>query len=294
MAPCAAGIQPDRLRTAGVMELFDGARALEHVRFQVSLGPRPPGSEASDRLREYIRAQLPGWSLEEQAFAAFTPRGPIPMVNLLARWPPGPIPEGVLLGAHADTKVFAEFEFVGANDGGSGVACLLELGRLIPAMELPMPVTLAFLDGEEAQVAWGRGDGLYGSRHLASSWHARDCLKRIQAVLILDIVGDRELLVTRDLYSTEWLQDLVWQVASEQGLEDVFDGPLEHIQDDHLPFLVGKVPSLVLIGFGHDARGEYFPPYWHTPEDTLDKVSALSLERVGRVVQAALPRLRPA
>ncbi len=275
------------------MELFDGERALEHVRRQVALGPRPPGSEAAARLRAYIREQLVGWSIVEQAFTPLTPYGPCEMVNLLARWPPGPFPgEGaILLGAHYDTKIFEEFEFVGANDGGSGVACLLELARVLP--ELRVPVVLAFLDGEEAQVEWGRGDGLYGSRFLAGTWHKQGVLKQIRAVLILDIVGDHELVVTRDLYSTEWLQDLVWTVAREQELEAVFDGPLEHIQDDHLPFLAGEVPSLVLIGFGHDPRGEYFPPYWHTPGDTLDKVAALSLERVGRVVQAALPRLQP-
>lgn len=274
------------------MELFSGERAFEHVRYQVSLGPRPPGSEASATLRDYVRDQLPGWTFEEQVFVPLTPRGPIVMTNLIGRWPAGPLPgeDAIVLGAHADTKVFDEFEFLGANDGGSGVACLLELGRVIPEMALKTPVVLAFLDGEEAQVEWGGGDGLYGSRWLAQSWQS--FLKQIRAVLILDIVGDRELVVTRDLYSTEWLQDLVWEVAREQGLEEVFDGPLEHIQDDHLPFLVNKVPSLVVIGFGHDARGDYFPPYWHTPEDTLDKVSALSLQRVGRVVQAALPRLR--
>lgn len=275
------------------MEWFDGRRAWEHVRAQVELGPRPPGSPASARLRAYVRAQLPGWSVEEQAFTPLTPRGPIPMVNLLARYPPGPLPgEGaLLLGAHADTKVF-DFEFVGANDGGSGVACLLELARVIPGLGLEVPVVLVFFDGEEAQVRWGRGDGLYGSRHLVSSWYQQGVLGQLRAALIVDIVGDAELVVTRDMHSTEWLQDLVWEQARAQGVGELFEGPLEWIEDDHLPFLAGKIPALVLIGFGHDARGEYFPPYWHTPEDTLDKVSPVSLERVGRVVQAALPRLQ--
>jgi Zn-dependent M28 family amino/carboxypeptidase len=277
------------------MALFDGQNAFEHVRAQVELGPRPPGSAALGRLRDYVSKHLTrlGWGVEEQPFEAVTPNGKIAMVNLLARYPPGelPGPGAILLGAHADTKVF-DFEFLGANDGGSGVACLLELGRVVPQLDLWRPTVLAFFDGEEAQVAWGRGDGLYGSRQLVGHWWSERRLADLLAVVILDIVGDRELRVTRDLHSTAWLQDLVWEVAWQQGMGQVFEGPLEWIEDDHLPFLAGKVASLVLIGFGHDEQGEYFPSYWHTPEDTLDKVSPLSLEQVGRVVEEALIRLQ--
>lgn len=264
---------------------FSGKRALEHVRAQVALGPRPPGSPASARTRDYLRRYLEGlgYRVEAQAFTASTPLGPVEMANLVAVWP-GERPGVLLLGAHYDTKRFSEIEFVGANDGASGVACLLELGRAFSREPLQHTLVLAFFDGEEALVRWSARDGLYGSRHFVATWPR---LREVKGAIILDMVGDRKLRVTREMLSHPGLRDLVWREAARLGHSSVFSGPAVAIEDDHLPFLRAGIPALDLIGF--DGGG--YPDYWHTARDNLDQVSAESLQVVGRVAQAALRRL---
>lgn len=270
---------------------FSGARAFEHVKAQVELGPRPPGSEASARLRAYVRGVLEplGFQVEEQKFEARTPRGKITMTNVIARLP-GSLPTWIVLGAHHDTKIFDDFEFVGANDGASGVGALLELGRVLSEKRLRHGVVLCFFDGEEAVAHWSEDDSLYGSTHLVDSWVDSGFAKSVRAVFVLDMVGDKDLRVSEDLYSHQQLRQLVWEEGKRLGYGAIFSGPKQGIEDDHLPFLQAGIPAMDVIGFAQTESGVY-PAYWHTAGDTLDKVSAESLEAVGRTMDAVLRRL---
>ncbi|MBI3926540.1 MAG: M28 family peptidase [Armatimonadetes bacterium] len=266
---------------------FCGSRALAHVEQQVALGPRPPGSEASRQVRHYLREQLlgSGCRVTEQPFLAHTPLGTVPMTNLLGTLP-GDREKVLLLAAHYDTLR----DFLGADDGASGVGALLELARVLSRERPACQVTFAFLDGEEAMCDWGPRDGLYGSRCLVQCLSEFRQLQRVRAAIVLDMIGDRELRVTRELTSSASLRYLVWQEARRQGVGSLFRGPAAQIEDDHLPFLEAGVASALLTGF-HEAPGGVRPRYWHTAEDTLDKLCPESLQAVGRVVEGVLHRL---
>jgi len=261
-----------------------GARALEHVRALVEMGPRPPGSVAIEKSRSYVISHLEslGYHLERDAFEARTPYGPKPMVNLIAR-PRGEEREVIVLATHYDTKFMEGTRFVGANDGGSGTGLLLELARALVVRKGKFDCWLVFLDGEEAFVEWSTFDSTYGSRHLARKWKDQGVTSRIRAFVLLDMIGDRNIDILRDKNSTPWLLDLVWETAREIGLANILS-PLEtHISDDHIPFLDVGVAAVDLIDMN-------YPP-WHTEDDTLDKISADSLEKVGRLVVAMLQKI---
>jgi Zn-dependent M28 family amino/carboxypeptidase len=272
---------------------FDGARALRDVERLVALGPRPPGSPAIGRARAYVTGELKrvGWRVREHAFTAATPRGPVRMVNLIAEWP-GRRPEIVAVGGHYDTKVFTDFRFVGANDGGSSTALLVELGRTLAERHRTAPPDhtrwLLFFDGEEAQVNWSATDSLYGSRALVAALRASGELARLRALVLADMIGDRDLAIRRESGSTAWLTDLVWGVARRLGHERHFLEASMPVEDDHAPFLEAGVAATLLIDFDYGgAPGQN--AWWHTAQDTLDKLDARSLKAVGDVIVEALP-----
>ncbi len=274
---------------------FDGTRAYRDVERLVALGPRPPGSPALDRARAYLAGELraAGWRVREQPFTAATPRGGVRMVNLIAEWP-GRHPEIVAVGGHYDTKVFTGFRFVGANDGGSSAALLLELGRSLAARFRTAPPAythwLLFFDGEEAQVEWSATDSLYGSRALVAALRASGELPRLRVLIVADMIGDRDLGIRREAASTPWLTDLVWAVARRLGHARQFLDERQPVEDDHAPFLDAGVAATLLIDFDYGGRpGEN--RYWHTPEDTVDKLDPASLATVGEVLVAALPAI---
>lgn len=278
---------------AATASAFDGARALRDVERLVAIGPRTPGSAGSARARAYLAGELraAGWRVRDHAFTAATPRGPVRMVNLIAEWP-GRRPEVVAIGGHYDTKVFETFRFVGANDGGSSTALLLELGRALAARHAAAPPRythwLLFFDGEEAQAAWSDTDSLYGSRALVRALRASGELARLRVLIVADMIGDRDLAIRRDSASTPWLTELVWGVAHRLGHRRHFLADRQRVEDDHTPFLDAGVAAMLLIDFDYGGRpGEN--AFWHTPEDTLDKVSAESLAVVGGVLLEALP-----
>jgi Zn-dependent M28 family amino/carboxypeptidase len=193
------------------------------------------------------------------------------------------------LAGHYDTKRFDGFDFVGANDGGSSAAVILELARGVARLEPPPPVTvwLVLLDGEEALLQWSDTDSRYGSRHLAERLEASGELKRVQAFILVDMVGDRGLGIQRDMYSAPWLQDLVWAHAQRLGHSDHFLESRIYIEDDHLPFAQRGVPTVDLIDFQYGPTNSF----WHSPEDTLDKLSAGSLQAVGETLLSVLTEL---
>ena len=269
----------------------NGERALEHVRAQVALGPRPPGSPALQRCREYIAAQMKsfGYEIEEDVFIADTPFGAIEMKNIITRKNTGKEGKGVIaLATHYDTKLMEGKDFVGANDAGSSTGLLIELGRALAGADGPYDYRFLFFDGEEAFIEWSAFDSTYGSRHLARKWKEDGTASKVRALILLDMIGDRDLDIQYETNSTKSLMDLVWETAKSEGLESILSGYRGAIEDDHIPFLGIGIPSVDIIdlnyGPGHS--------YWHTAEDTLDKISAESLEKTGRLVLAFLARLQ--
>ncbi len=264
---------------------FDSRSAWRHLERLVAFGPRPSGSSALAQARSYVIAELKraGVPVREQAFAAQTPDGPIPMVNVIGELP-GRRREVILLGGHYDTKYFSSFRFVGANDGGSSTALLLELARNLSAVPREFTYWVVFFDGEEARREWSATDGIYGSRHMVSELGRTGQLGRIRAVVVVDMIGDKALDIRRESASTSWLTDLIWAAARRLGYRAHFLDEALAVEDDHTPFLRAGVPTTLLIDFDYG-------PYWHTPEDTLDKLSPRSLQIVGEVLLDALPTL---
>jgi Zn-dependent M28 family amino/carboxypeptidase len=262
---------------------FDGAAALRHVERLVALGPRPAGSPAGARARAYIVAELKKAKVDVRVrpFEADTPHGRLAMANVVAVIP-GRRPDVIMVAGHYDTKLFREFAFVGANDGGSSAGLLLELARVLarrPRGEMTYWVT--FFDGEEAREHWTATDSLYGSRQLASELHQRNQLPR--ALVVVDMIGDRDLTIKREALSTPALTEMLWASARRLGHQHHFLSATLSVEDDHAPFLRLGVPAALLIDFD-------FPP-WHTADDTLDKVSARSLQVTADVVLDALPAM---
>jgi glutaminyl-peptide cyclotransferase len=263
---------------------FDSSRAWEHLRQLVSLGPRPAGSPAIGQARAYIEAQLKasGVAFTEQAWDDQTPAGPIRMVNVIATIPGGSATRVVVAG-HYDTKRFRQFRFIGANDGGSSAAFVLELARVLKGRRNPLTIELLFLDGEEAVDEWQGMDHTYGSRHYVAEARRSGTLTSLKAFILVDMIADRDLRIRRDLNSTRWLTDIVWEAAKRGDQTAVFVSESTEIEDDHLPFVQAGVPSVDIIDL------EY--PAWHTAQDTLDAVSARSMQIVGDVLIASLPAI---
>lgn len=264
--------------------IFDGQAAFRHVERLVAFGPRPAGSPALVRARRYIVDQLKqaGLTVREQPFTATTPDGPIRMVNVIAELP-GRRPEIILVGGHYDTKVFQSLRFVGANDGGSSAGFLLELARRLRATPLTFTHWIVFFDGEEARREWSSSDGIHGSRQLAGELQKDGRLRRLRAVVVVDMIGDRDLGIRRERASTPWLTELIWRSARRLGHRAHFLDEVLAVEDDHSPFLRLGVPAALLIDFDF--------PSWHTHEDTLDKLSPRSLQVVGEVLLDALPTI---
>jgi Zn-dependent M28 family amino/carboxypeptidase len=270
--------------SAQTTDTFDSSKAWEHVRQQVAIGPRPSGSPGNVRTRAYITQQLNALGIKtaEQPFEAVTPLGNVRMANIIGTIP-GRNKERIIIGSHFDTKLYRDVRFVGASDGASSTAALIELGRVIKARkDLPWTIELLFLDGEEAVLEWSETDSTYGSRHYVAAARQSGSLKSIRAFILLDMIGDRNLTIRRDPNSTPWLTDIIWATAAKLGHRQFMDEEMA-IEDDHLPFLRAGVPAVDIIDLDY--------PQWHTPQDTLDAISARSIQIVGDVVVAALPQI---
>jgi Zn-dependent M28 family amino/carboxypeptidase len=267
---------------------FDSNRAWEDLRQLVAIGPRPAGTPAIEQARKYIKDQLAaaGVAVAEQAWDDRTPLGKTHMVNLIATIP-GAKNDRIVFSGHYDTKLFREFRFVGASDGGSSAAFLLELARALKGRKNPLTIELLFLDGEEAVVEWEGTDHTSGSRHYVEAGKRDGTLAGVKANILIDMIGDRDLRIMRDDYSTPWLTDIIWDAARRLKLDAYFVAESTRVEDDHLPFLQAGVPSVDIIDLERFAQFNR----WHTAQDNLDAVSARSLQIVGDVVLAALPRI---
>jgi glutaminyl-peptide cyclotransferase len=263
---------------------FDGERAFADLKTLVSFGPRPSGSQALDRTREFTIAELraAGAGVAEDKFVAKTPIGSIPMANIIAKIP-GASPSIVIIGGHYDTKRMAT-PFVGANDGGSSAAFLLEMARVLAQRRNQLTYWVVFFDGEEAVQRWSVTDSLYGSRHLAAEVAASGAQRRVKAMILVDMIADAALDVHRDTNSTRWLQGLVFSQARRLGYGRYFSGGSKTVEDDHIPFVQIGIPAVDIIDLD-------FGPlnlYWHTRYDTVARCSSASLKTVGHVLLATL------
>src|SRR6476620_1909794 len=273
------GIVPGcSFRTAPLWEEFSGAKAFAHVQYLVELGPRPAGSEALEKSRIYIADQLKsfGWTTTRSEFSAPTPRGMMTFVNLVARFGNQKGPAQFLLCSHYDTKTFDTIRFVGANDGGSSTGLLIEMARVLAlSPALAAKIELLFFDGEEAFEDFTATDRLYGSGHFAQELRDSGKAKSVRGGILFDMIGNKSLDVTRPSDSPADLTRNIFAAADALGQRAYFTYLDRGMTDDHTPLNEIGIPVIDLIDFD-------FPP-WHTAGDTLDKISAESLEIVGRV-----------
>jgi hypothetical protein len=271
---------------------FDGRRALKDAADLVALGPRPSGSDAARRAQNLIiqRLKAAGLVVRQDSFTASTPAGDVPMKNIMGVLP-GKRPGVILIAAHYDTKRFKDQRFVGANDGGAGTAAVLELARAIASRGTPRyTYWFVLFDGEEAIAEWTEEDSLYGSRHMVDLLRAQDLLGGLRAMILLDLVGDADLTIIKESNSYGAYRDLFWASAQRLGHGEQFLGGFATVADDHLPFVRAGVRAVNLIDFMYGDR-KVPGKYWHTPEDTMDKISAGSLQITGDVVLATLPEI---
>ena len=262
---------------------FDGTRAFADLKAMVDIGPRPAGSPAIEKTRDYIRKQLAaaGLKAEDQPFDAQTPIGTVHMVNIRATLPGQVNDKGrIVIGGHYDTKLFKDIAFVGASDAASSAAFLLELARSLKGRQNALPIELLFLDGEEAVVEWTGTDHTYGSRYYVQQAKKAGTTKDIRAFILIDMIGDCDLNVRREQNSTPWLSDAIWSTAKKLNRPEFTEDPWA-VEDDHLEFLEAGIESVDLIDLDY--------PAWHKANDDLAHVSAKSLQAVGDVVVAALP-----
>ena len=273
LATLAAHANPPK-----IWEEFSGEKALAHVQRLVDFGPRPSGSEALEKSRHYIEDQLRrcGWQVTRQAFSDDTPRGKVQFVNLIAQFPgqanAAPL---FLLCSHYDTKMFDAIQFVGANDGGSSTGLLLELARVIGQHpSLAGKIELVFFDGEEAYDHFSETDGLYGSRYFARQLQGSRA-KQFRGGMLFDMVGDRSLDVTLPADSPPEMARDIFAAAEALKLRSYFTYLDREMIDDHSPLNAIGIPTIDVIDFDY--------PWWHTAGDTIDKISAQSLQIVGSV-----------
>jgi Zn-dependent M28 family amino/carboxypeptidase len=269
-----------------IWEDFSGDKALVHVQAMVDFGPRPPGTEAIEKTRNYLTKQLElfGWKVERQAFSNETPRGKVEFVNLIATFGGKASAASFLLCSHYDTKTFDTARFIGANDGGSNTGVLLELARVLAERpDLARKVALVFFDGEEAYEAFTDTDGLYGSRYFASQLAAQNKAKSFHGGILFDMVGDRSLTITLPPDSPADLARGIFASADALKVRKYFTYFDRDITDDHTPLNEIGIPTIDLIDFD-------YPP-WHTPDDTMDKLSAESLRITGAVASYYLSEI---
>lgn len=267
---------------------FDGKAALAYTEKAVSFGERPAGSENLASCRKWIEDELKplAGKLTVDSFTAETPDGAVPMQNLVYQFP-GNSGKAIVISGHYDTKRIAGTHFVGANDGGSSTGFLLEMAHVLARQKHADDIYLVFFDGEEAVRQWSATDSLYGSRHLAAQWNAQGFFPKIRALINVDMIGDRDLDVLNDMNSSLALRKLVRGVAAKLGYAKHFRTEDSGAEDDHMPFVDGQVNAVDLLDLDYGPQASY----WHTAQDTMDKLSAESFQIIGDVVLGTLQEL---
>jgi glutaminyl-peptide cyclotransferase len=253
---------------------FDGRRALEYAKYQVELGPRTIGSEAHVAVEKFIISKLKNnrWEVDTQE----TEIGSVPIKNIIARRGKGK--PWIIIASHYDSRLIADHDsvpkdqklpVVGANDGASSVAVLLELARVLPVIT-DKQIWLVFLDAEDNGNIPGY-DWILGSQAFVE-----DLKNKPDWVIILDMVGDKDLNIYMERNSDPELNTEIWSAASELGFTQFISMHKYDLIDDHIPFIKAGIKAVDIIDFDY--------PYWHTTHDTLDKISADSLDVVGETI----------
>jgi glutaminyl-peptide cyclotransferase len=266
---------------AGPAPTINAARAMQYTKEVVAFGARPIGSENHRRLEHYIVGHLKGDEVEDDSFVADTVEGRFPVRNIIAKYPG--IKDGIIvIAGHYDTNYpLRNTAFVGANDGGSSTAILLEFANQLRGKKRDgYSVWLLWTDGEEAVRQWSDTDSVYGTKHLAARWQKDGTIKKIKAFLLADMIGDADLNIERESHSAPWLEDLVYQAATKLGYQSHFYARTLDIEDDHLPFVKLGVPCADLIDLDYG----YGNVFHHSPQDTMDKLSPKSLQIAGDVI----------
>jgi glutaminyl-peptide cyclotransferase len=276
-SPLAAVASADSLPLPHI----DTKRAFQYTREVAAFGPRPIGSENHRKLERYIVDHLKGDQVEDDAFTADTPEGKFPVRNILAKFP-GSKDGIIVIFGHYDTNYpLRNSGYVGANDGGSSTAILLEYANHLRGKKRDgYSVWLVWTDGEEAVKTWTDTDSVYGARHLAEKWEKDGTLKKIKALMVMDMIGDADLNIDRNTKGAPWLLDLIYTAAERQGYQSHFYARQGAIEDDHIPFFNRGVPTADVIDLDYG----YNNVFHHTPQDTMDKLSPKSLEIVGDTI----------
>ena len=281
-APAAADSAP--------LPHIDAKRAFEYTREVTAFGERYMGNENHKKLERYILDHLKGDQVEDDAFTADTVEGKFPVRNIIDKFP-GTKDGIIVIMGHYDTNYWLRGTgYVGANDGGSSTAILLEFANQLrgartgdsasPKKRDGYSVWLVWTDGEEAVKTWTETDSLYGTRHLAEKWEKDGTLKKIKALMVMDMIGDADLDIIRNTNGTSWLLDLIYTAAERMGYQSHFYALQGPIEDDHLPFYNRGVPSADVIDLDYG----YHNVFHHTPQDTMDKLSPKSLEISGDTI----------
>ncbi len=275
---------------------IDSKRAFQYTREVAAFGERYMGNENHKKLERYIVDHLKGDEVENDAFTADTVEGKFPVRNIIAKFP-GTKDGIIVIMGHYDTNYWLRGSgYVGANDGGSSTAILLEFANQLHGAGSGggagkkrdgYSVWLVWTDGEEAVKTWTATDSLYGTRHLAEKWERDGTLKKIKALMVMDMIGDADLNIDRDTNGTPWLLDLIYAAAERQGYQSHFYARQGPIEDDHLPFVKRGVPSADVIDLDYG----YNNVFHHTPQDTMDKLSPRSLEIVGDTIMETIHML---
>src|ERR1700691_3222580 len=266
---------------SGPPPAFDSARAMQYVKEMVALGPRPLGSANHKKVESFIASQLKGDAVEDDIFTADTPEGKFPVRNIVAKFP-GTRDGVIVIASHYDTNYpLRNTSYIGANDGASSSALLLEIANQLRGKKRDgYSIWLVWDDAEEAMKTWSDADSLYGIRHLAQKWQDDGTLKKMKAFLLADMIGDADLNIDHDQNSTPWLENVVYQAATRLGYQSHFFARDNQVEDDHIPFMRKGVPCADLIDFDYG----YNNVFWHTAQDTEDKLSPKSLEIVGSTI----------
>ena len=269
----------------GPLPHIDAARAFQYTKEVTAFGPRYIGSENHRKLESYIVAHLKGDQVEDDAFTADTVEGKFPVRNIIAKYPGARDGIIAILGHYDTVYSLRNAGFVGANDGGSSTAILLEYANQLRGKKRDgYSVWLVWTDGEEAVRQWSATDSLYGTRHLAEKWEKDGTLKKIKALMVMDMIGDADLDILRETYSTPWLLDLIYAAAERGGYQSHFYALQGGVEDDHLPFVKRGVPCADVIDLDYG----YNNVFHHSPQDTMDKLSPRSLQIVGDTTMEAI------
>jgi glutaminyl-peptide cyclotransferase len=283
-------VSPERVIIQQDHSPFQADRAYQDLEKILAFGPRKVASEAIQKTREYLEAELDaiGIKLQKHSFTANTPLGRVEMHNLFAEIK-GTEPGVILLGNHYDTKHYAGDSFLGANDGGATTAWMLEFARAIGPTREGRSLWLTWFDGEEAFKRWSATDGIYGSRQFVQHLRESNQIPNIHTMINVDMIGDCHLRILQDRGAPDWLTTTVWETAIKLGYKNHFSDFSQSVQDDHIPFRKANIPTLEIIDFSYGGSKAEHRKNWHTANDTIELVCPESLQAVADVIYHAIP-----